>query len=138
MDDTATVRRNFTVLTAAQALGGSSAPIVMSLGGLVGQQLADNPAWVTLPVSLFGLGLASGTLPAAFVMRAWGRRGGYLFGALFGVAAGLIAALGIFATSFLLFCVGCFTAGLYGSYVQSYRFAAADAAEGALKARAIS
>mgnify|MGYP001157013426 FL=1 len=138
MDDTATVRRNFTVLTAAQALGGSSAPIVMSLGGLVGQQLADNPAWVTLPVSLFGLGLAIGTLPAAFVMRAWGRRGGYLFGALFGVAAGLIAALGIFATSFLLFCVGCFTAGLYGSYVQSYRFAAADAAEGALKARAIS
>ena len=117
MDDTATVRRNITVLTAAQALGGSSAPIVMSLGGLVGQQLADNPAWVTLPVSLFGLGLAIGTLPAAFVMRAWGRRGGYLFGALFGVAAGLIAALGIFATSFLLFCVGCFTAGLYGSYV---------------------
>jgi hypothetical protein len=30
MDDTATVRRNITVLTAAQALGGSSAPIVMS------------------------------------------------------------------------------------------------------------
>ena len=65
MDDTVTVRRNITVLTAAQALGGSSAPIVMSLGGLVGQQLADNPAWVTLPVSLFGLGLAIGTLPAA-------------------------------------------------------------------------
>ena len=138
MDDTVTVRRNITVLTAAQALGGSSAPIVMSLGGLVGQQLADNPAWVTLPVSLFGLGLAIGTLPAAFVMRAWGRRGGYLFGALFGLAAGLIAAFGIFVSSFLLFCVGCFTAGLYGSYVQSYRFAAADAAEGALKARAIS
>ena len=57
MDDTVTVRRNITVLTAAQALGGSSAPIVMSLGGLVGQQLADNPAWVTLPVSLFGVGL---------------------------------------------------------------------------------
>ena len=32
MDDTVTVRRNITVLTAAQALGGSSAPIVMSLG----------------------------------------------------------------------------------------------------------
>jgi predicted MFS family arabinose efflux permease len=95
MDDTVTVRRNITVLTAAQALGGSSAPIVMSLGGLVGQQLADNPAWVTLPVSLFGLGLAIGTLPAAFVMRAWGRRGGYLFGALFGLAAGLIAAKAI-------------------------------------------
>lgn len=72
MDDNTTVRRNIIVLTAAQALGGSS----MSLGGVVGQQLADNPAWVTLPVSLFGLGLAIGTLPAAFVMSAWGRRGG--------------------------------------------------------------
>ncbi|WP_241158956.1 hypothetical protein [Pseudomonas aeruginosa] len=41
-----------------RALGGASAPIVMSLGGLVGQQLAKDSAWITLPVSLFGLGLA--------------------------------------------------------------------------------
>lgn len=46
------------VLTAAQALGGASPPIVMSLGGLVGQHLAADPAWVTFPVSLFGVGLA--------------------------------------------------------------------------------
>ena len=63
MDDTVTVRRNITVLTAAQALGGSSAPIVMSLGGLVGQQLADNPAWVTLPVSPNGAPTASTRSP---------------------------------------------------------------------------
>jgi hypothetical protein len=50
-------RRNIAVLTAAQALGGASPPIVMSLGGLVGQQLSPDPAWVTFPVSLFGLGL---------------------------------------------------------------------------------
>ncbi len=36
---------------------------------------------MTLPVSLFNLGLVLGTLPAAFVMRRFGRRNGYLLGA---------------------------------------------------------
>ena len=138
MTDQSIARRNMAVLTAAQALGGASPPIVMSLGGLVGQHLAADPAWVTFPVSLFGVGLALGAPPAAFIMRRHGRRNGYLLGALFGVASGLVAAFGIFIASFWLFCIGAFTAGLYGSYVQSYRFAAADGAEGDLKAKAIS
>ncbi|EPN2886305.1 MFS transporter, partial [Pseudomonas aeruginosa] len=138
MTDQSITRRNIGVLTAAQALGGASAPIVMSLGGLVGQQLAKDSAWITLPVSLFGLGLAIGTLPAAFIMRRHGRRNGYVVGVGFGVASGLIAALGIMLASFWIFCAGTFLAGFYGAYVQSYRFAAADTAEDALKAKAIS
>ena len=58
MNSKQTAGRNIAVLAAAQALGGASPPIVMSLGGLVGLQLASNPAWATFPVSLFGLGLA--------------------------------------------------------------------------------
>jgi len=65
----ATSQRNARVLTTAQALGGASPAIIVSLGGLVGQQLASNPALATLPVSIFNLGLAIGTLPAAWVMR---------------------------------------------------------------------
>ena len=137
MTDQSITRRNIGVLTAAQALGGASAPIVMSLGGLVGQQLANDSAWITLPVSLFGLGLAIGTLPAAFIMRRHGRRNGYVVGVGFGVASGLIAALGIMLASFWIFCAGTFLAGFYGAYVQSYRFAAADTAEDTLKAKAI-
>jgi len=131
-------RRNVMVLTAAQALGAASPPIVVSLGGLVGQSLSADPTLATLPVSLFNLGLALGTLPAAAVMRRFGRRTGYLFGATFGIAAGLVAALGIAAASFVVFCLGTFTAGFYASYVQSYRFAATDAVSGALRAKAIS
>jgi MFS family permease len=71
-------------------------------------------------------------------MRRFGRRSGYLLGAGFGITAGLVAALGILTASFLVFCLGTFTAGFYAAYVQSYRFAATDAAEGALKAKAIS
>lgn len=138
MTDQTIARRNIFVLTAAQALGAASPPIIISLGGLVGQQLSSDPALVTLPVSLFNLGLAAGTLPAAFVMRSFGRRNGYLLGACFGMAAGLIAALGIFSASFVIFCFGTFIAGFHAAYVQSYRFAATDAATGALRARAIS
>ena len=130
--------RNIAVLAMAQALGAASPPIIVSLGGLVGQSLSSDLALVTLPVSLFNLGLALGTLPAAFIMRRLGRRSGYLIGTMFGLSAGLIAASGIAAASFVLFCLGTFTAGFYAAYVQSYRFAAADTVSGAMKARAIS
>lgn len=134
----AIARKNIAVLTAAQALGAASPPIVVSLGGLVGQSLASAPALATLPVSLYNLGLALGTLPAALIMRRFGRRNGYLLGASFGIASGLVAAFGISSASFVLFCLGTFIAGFYGAYVQSYRFAATDLATGTLRAKAIS
>lgn len=137
-DQHGTASRNIWILTAAQSLGGANSPIVISLGGLVGQQLSSDPASATLPVSLLNLGLAAGTLPAAAMMRRFGRRSGYLFGALLGVIAGLIATVGIIQSSFVLFCIGTFVAGFYSSYVQSYRFAATDGLTGADRDRAIS
>jgi len=136
VDDIA--RHNARVLAVAQALGGASPAIVISLGGLVGQALADNKELATLPVSVLQLGLALGTIPAAMVMRRFGRRNGYFLGALIGVLAGCVASYGIVSAMFALFCVGTFMAGLFGSFVQSYRFAATDAAGDAFKARAIS
>lgn len=138
MTDISAARRNILVLTIAQALGASSPPIVVSLGGLVGQKLSSDPTLVTLPVSLFNLGLALGTLPAAFLMRQFGRRNAYMLGALVGTLSGAITTVGIFAASFVIFCLGTLTAGLYAAYVQSYRFAATDAATDDMKARAIS
>ncbi|WP_244561529.1 MFS transporter [Ensifer aridi] len=125
-------------MTAAQSLGGANSPIIISLGGLVGQQLASDPQAATLPVRLLNLGLAVGTLPAAAVMRRFGRRTGYVVGATLGVAAGLIATAGIVQASFLVFCIGTFLAGFYTAYVQSYRFAVTDGLEGADRDRAIS
>ncbi len=129
--------RNIWVLTAGQALGGANAPIVIALGGLVGQHLAAAPALITLPASLMNLGLALGTLPAAYGMRRFGRKPAYLFGACVGVLAGLIAALGIIQASFAIFCFGTGLAGFYAAYVQSYRFAAADSETGAASQKAI-
>ena len=110
----------------------------MSLGGLVGQTLADNKELATLPVSLINLGLASGTIPAAMLMRRLGRRSAYILAGLIGVIAGSLAAAGIGAASFPLFCLGTFVAGFWGSYTQSYRFAATDTASESFRPKAIS
>lgn len=130
--------RNINILTMAQAIGAAAAPIVISLGGIVGTVLSPDPAFATFPVSLYNVGVAIGTLPAAFIMRRFGRREGYIFGALLGIFGGLLAAAAITASTFLLFCLAITIVGLYGSYIQSFRFAAADAVAGDMKAKAIS
>lgn len=131
-------RRNVGLLVAAQAVGGAAAPVVISVGGLVGRQLAADPALATLPVSLYMLGVALATLPAAWLMRRHGRRPTYLLGAAVGGASGLLAAWAVMQRSFPLFCAGLALAGFYGACVQSYRFAAADAAAPAWRPMAIS
>jgi len=88
-------RRNLGLLVAAQSLGGAVPPIIISLGGLVGQQLTTNPNHATLPVSIYQLGLALSTLPAAWLMQRSGRRVTYSLGAMLGVVSGLIAAWGL-------------------------------------------
>ena len=131
--------RNLSLLVAAQALGGSSPPIIISLGGLVGQQLSSNPTATTLPVSIYQLGLALSTLPAAWLMQRLGRRWAYVLGAVLGVVSGIIAAQGIAQSDFVTFCIGTALAGFYAACVQSYRFAAADAVGAPhLQAKAIS
>ena len=131
--------RNLSLLVAAQALGGASPPIIISLGGVVGQQLSSNPTATTLPVSIYQLGLALSTLPAAWLMQRLGRRWAYVLGAVLGVVSGIIAARGIAQSDFVTFCIGTALAGFYAACVQSYRFAAADAVGAPhLQAKAIS
>ncbi|AQS50668.1 MFS transporter [Paenalcaligenes hominis] len=122
-------RQNAKLLVGLQALGGANPAVVVALGGLVGSQLATHPDQATLPVSLFNLGLALGILPAAFFMRKLGRRNAYIIGSLLGIGGGFVAFMGVTQSSFLIFCLGTILAGFYSSYVQNYRFAAADSVE---------
>ncbi|MEZ2405903.1 MFS family permease [Bosea sp. OAE752] len=131
-------KRNALVLSGAQALGGANPAIIVSLGGLVGAQLAADKTFATVPVSLLQLGIAAGVIPAAMLMRRFGRRGGYLIGALVGATGASLAAGGVASRQFGLFCLGTFICGLYGAFVQSYRFAAADTASASFRPRAIS
>jgi predicted MFS family arabinose efflux permease len=131
-------KRNAITLAVAQALGGANPAIVISLGGIVGYQLAENKALATLPVSMINLGIAAGVIPAAILMRKAGRRTAYMVGAMAGVLSGCVAAAAISREVFWLFCLGTFIAGIYGAFVQSYRFAAVDSATESFKAKAIS
>ncbi|MFC0228826.1 hypothetical protein [Serratia aquatilis] len=56
-------KRYVYLLFALQAIGASSPPIIISLGGLVGEALSSNKALSTLPVSLYNIGLALSVLP---------------------------------------------------------------------------
>ena len=137
-DDADQTARNVWLLVMAQALGAASVPIIISLGGIVGQRLTDTPSLSTLPVSVFSLGLALSTIPAALLMQRWGRRAAYALGALMGLSAGLVAAFGILRESFWIFCGGTLIAGFYAACVQSYRFAASDSVAPSMRAKAIS
>ena len=61
-----------------------------------------------------------------------------MIGALIGAFGAAIAATGVAERLFWLFCLGTFACGLYGAFVQSYRFAAADTASEGFRPRAIS
>jgi hypothetical protein len=84
--------RNLGLLVAAQ-LGGASPPIIISLGGLVGQQLSsDRPPPRCRSAST---SWAWPCPPAGRLMHRCGRRTAYVLGAVMGVLSGLVAAQGI-------------------------------------------
>lgn len=136
--DDARARRNALILSAAQALYGISAASLITLGGLVGQLLAEDKSLATLPISTMVLGTALSTVPASLLMRSGGRRLGFMVGAGFGVASALLAAYAIFAQSFWVFCFATALGGVFQASSQYYRFAAADTASAHFRPKAIS
>ena len=131
-------RANVTRLAAAQALAGANATTIYATGAIIGNSLAPSPAFATVPISVFVVGMALGTLPAGWLARDYGRRAAFLAGGGCGAVAGVLAAAALLLQSFTLFCVATMLAGLYGAVVQSFRFAAADGAGPAIRAKALS
>lgn len=132
------VRRNVLLLAAAQALTGANASVIFATGSIIGATLAPTMEFATLPISIYVLGLACGTLPTGMISRAFGRRTAFVIGTACGALCGVVAAIAILQASFALFCVATFLGGLYASVAMSYRFAAADGASVAYRPKAIS
>ena len=138
-DPNASARRNALILAGAQALCGAAAPIVISQGGFVGRYLlGDDASLATAPVTGYNVGVWLAAIPAAMLMARIGRRGGFVSGAMIGVAGCLLAAYAIVAGAFWLFVAAMILVGLGGSFTQQYRFAAADEGTAAFKPKAIS
>ena len=138
MADDARARSNVVRLAAAQALSGANSAVIFATGSIVGATLAPDISLATVPLSMFVVGLATGTLPTGAISRAYGRRVAFMIGTGCGVLTGLLAAFAILRGSFVLFCCATFLGGLYGAVSQSYRFAAADGASAAYRPKAVS
>jgi MFS family permease len=136
--DDARARSNVLRLAAAQALTGANSAVIFATGSIVGATLAPNVSLATVPLSMYVVGLAAGTLPTGAISRAFGRRVAFIIGTGCGVLTGVVGALAILHGMFWLFCCATFLGGLYGAVAQSYRFAAADGASAAYRPKALS
>ena len=136
--DDARARANVLRLAAAQALTGANSAVIFATGSIVGATLAPTISLATVPLSMYVLGLAAGTLPTGAISRAYGRRAAFIIGTGCGVLTGALGAFAILYGSFWLFCGATFLGGLYGAVAQSYRFAAADGASAAFRPKAVS
>jgi MFS family permease len=134
----ARTRRNVLILAVCQGLYLSASSIQAALSGLVGATLAPDKMLATLPFSLITLTTAATTIPASFLMARFGRRAGFVAGALLGGTGGALSTIAIFHQSFLVFCIGNALMGCFQAVAQYYRFAAADAAEVPAKGQAVS
>ena len=138
LSDDARARSNVIRLAAAQALSGANSAVIFATGSIVGASLAPDVSLATVPISVYVVGLAAGTLPTGAISRRYGRRAAFIIGTGCGVLTGVLAAIAILRGSFALFCCATFLGGLYASVSQSYRFAAADGASVAYRPKAVS
>jgi MFS family permease len=150
------LRRNITILALAQALFQSVQGMAIATTPLAALAMLGNDTslvsvppfqWLglsrdsqlaTLPIFLAHLGLMTTTVPASLLMARVGRRGGFTLGGMAGILSGMLSLIGIFQQSFPLMCLGAFFQGAAGAFAWYFRFAAADAADAAYKAKAIS
>jgi MFS family permease len=130
--------RNVALLFSCWALVSTGMMMVVSVTALVADILAPNKTFFAFPIALQWLGTAGMTVPASFIMRRIGRRGGFLIASvLISCGAGL-AILAIYEKDFWLYCVASMVIGFASGFSWYYRFAAAEVVAPKHKAKAIS
>ncbi|MBC2606742.1 MFS transporter [Pelagicoccus albus] len=104
----------------------SAVPMMVLVSSLLAVEIAPWESLATLPIACIVMGTASGSIPAALLMRKLGRkRGGYL-----GFSFALLCCLaGYFAAtrgSFVLLVLAGFSMGIASAFGQQFRFAALE------------
>jgi predicted MFS family arabinose efflux permease len=130
--------RNIGLLSAVQALGGSSSSIIMAVAALAAVNFAPNPSLATLPVTAMIVGLALTTSSATLIIYRLGRTRGLMLGAAIAIPGAMLATLAVLLGQFYLFGAGLFLVGMSGAFMQQLRFAAADSVAPQFKGQAIS
>ncbi len=84
----ARARANVKRLAVAQALGGANSAVIFATGAIIGSALAPSASLATVPLSVYVVGLASGTLPTGMIARSFGRRVAFMVGSGAGALCG--------------------------------------------------
>lgn len=126
------------LLALCQALAMTGSIVLFTVAALIGATLATDKSLATLPLALLQLATMLTTIPAAFILKRWGRKLGFMMGVGVGLSGAGLGAYAIFTGSFALFNVATLLYGIFNGFVGYYRFAAADVATEAFRSRAIS
>lgn len=120
-----------------QALMNATMVGQVAMGALIGHSLAEDKALATLPMAVQMTAVMAASIPASMLFARFGRRAGFVLGALLSIAGSLTFAAGVWQGDFVLYCAGAVPAGLGFGVAQHYRFAAAEVAPADYRARAI-
>lgn len=129
---------NLLILVSCQLISATGSIVMVTLGGIIGASLAQQPALATLPVSAMVVAVAMSTVPATLLMRRIGRRAGFTLSSLSAVVAVTVALVALGRDSFGLFVLSLALFGINMAFTQQYRYAAAESVERRRVPRAIS
>ncbi len=134
----ARMRRNVWLLFCCTALMQSTMIGQAVMGVLIGYALADDKTLATLPMAVQMTAVMAASIPASMVFARLGRRAGFSLGAVLSLSGSLLFALGVWRADFVIYNIAAAFAGAGFGIAQHYRFAAAEVATPAYRARAIS
>ncbi|MBI3546464.1 MAG: MFS transporter [Gammaproteobacteria bacterium] len=126
------------MLSLSKALMMTGGSLFIATAALVGARLAPDSAYATLPVAMLSLAIMLTTIPASFLMKAFGRRAGFAVGAAAAMACAVLASYAIVHSNFWYFCIAAALLGVSHGFGMYYRFAAADVATDDYRSAAIS
>jgi MFS family permease len=132
------MKKNVLLLSACQAMFMTGGSLLIATSALVGYRLSPDKALATLPLAMQMLANMLTSIPASLFMQRFGRRAGFLLGSTIGIGGAGLATYAIVTSSFTLFVLGAALSGMFASFSNYYRFAAADVATEDYRSTAIS
>jgi MFS family permease len=121
------INRNILILFFSQSLGFSAVSFLVLLTGILASQYG--PAKLaTLPITLMVIGTAVTTIPAALLMRRFGRRNGIIGSYLLAIAGAATGFIALRHSSFALLSLSNLLIGAFMAFVNQFRFAAIESA----------
>lgn len=132
------MNRNIALLIVALAFGQSTLVMLIATSTLAASYIVDSKALAFWPTALQFFGMFLTTIPAAYLMKALGRRWGMSIGAIAGIVAAGLSCVAVITGTFWMLCLGGFLFGAHSIVINQMRFAAVEAASPGYQANAIS